>query len=369
SQLSYCPNAQAVHFPSLFGVPRKLNYSYAEIEKLIRHKKDLKVEFEQFMAALLTTSSAIEKSNAEALTMVDEGCEGVIESIERLSLAQRLSFLDDNQQDPLTSLLRACNQFAPSTLLDLFSQYCIEKLGEGTFGEVFRAGEIVCKIVPIDGDLVNGFVQKRSSELLKEVLLSRALNSLKGQEGDNTCTTFIETIDVRVCQGVYDASLIKAWEDWNVSHKWKTITQIFFKENRGNILLTRTGVETEKFVLEGKQMWARTFGLSISTIDFTLSGSIPVKQYRILTYLLIQLCSRVLKSETYRKMRKVTKECWEGSFPKTNVLWLQYLVDILLLKKSFSRTPEDKKNLHSLKKRLGRCCSAKEAIADPFFSA
>lgn len=37
----------------------------------------------------------------------------------------------------------------------------IVKIGEGTYGEAFRAGETVCKVVPIDGDsLVNGEVQK-----------------------------------------------------------------------------------------------------------------------------------------------------------------------------------------------------------------
>ena len=37
----------------------------------------------------------------------------------------------------------------------------IVKIGEGTFGEAFKAGGYVCKIVPIDGDLrVNGEVQK-----------------------------------------------------------------------------------------------------------------------------------------------------------------------------------------------------------------
>lgn len=34
-------------------------------------------------------------------------------------------------------------------------------MGEGTYGEAFKAGNTVCKIVPIDGDLkVNGEVQK-----------------------------------------------------------------------------------------------------------------------------------------------------------------------------------------------------------------
>ncbi|KAI3841220.1 hypothetical protein MKX03_004924 [Papaver bracteatum] len=385
---------------------------------------------------LQTRSSVIDKnsdkSKAEASTMVDEGCEEIQKSIERLSLTQRLSFLDDNQQDPFMSLLAACRQSAPSTLLDLFSQHCdpgsIEKIGEGTFGEAFMAGGRVCKIVPIDGDFkVNGEVQKRSSELLEEVLLSWALNSLKGQEGDldNTCTTFIETIDVRVCQGVYDASLIKAWDDWDVTnnsvndhpkefpeeqcylvfvlaHGGKDLESFVLSdfeeaqslliqvaaslavaeaayefEHRdlhwGNILLTHTEAETKKFVLEGRQMWARTFGLSISIIDFTLSR---INTGEAIHYLDLSNDPDLFKgpkgckqSETYRKMREVTEECWEGSFPKTNVLWLQYLVDILLLKKSFSQTKNDERDLRSLKKRLGTCCSAKEAIADSFFSS
>lgn len=40
---------------------------------------------------------------------------------------------------------------------------------------------------------------------------------------------------------------------------------------RGNILLNRNDSYTLKFILDGKQMSIRTFGLSISLIDFTLS--------------------------------------------------------------------------------------------------
>ena len=37
----------------------------------------------------------------------------------------------------------------------------IVKLGEGTYGEAYRAGSTVCKVVPFDGDsLVNGETQK-----------------------------------------------------------------------------------------------------------------------------------------------------------------------------------------------------------------
>lgn len=37
----------------------------------------------------------------------------------------------------------------------------ITKVGEGTYGEAFKVGNNVCKIVPFDGDLlVNGELQK-----------------------------------------------------------------------------------------------------------------------------------------------------------------------------------------------------------------
>lgn len=37
----------------------------------------------------------------------------------------------------------------------------VTKVGEGTYGEAFKVGDKVCKIVPFDGDFpVNGEVQK-----------------------------------------------------------------------------------------------------------------------------------------------------------------------------------------------------------------
>jgi serine/threonine-protein kinase haspin len=94
------------------------------------------------------------------------------------------------------------------------------KLGEGTFGEAFRAGSTVCKVVPFDGtSLVNGETQKKAEEVLEEVLLCLTLNNLRADRGDNvkenSCHGFIETKDFWVCQGPYDPSLICAWEDWD----------------------------------------------------------------------------------------------------------------------------------------------------------
>lgn len=46
-------------------------------------------------------------------------------------------------------------------MFEISERETITKVGEGTYGEAFKVGDNVCKIVPIDGDLlVNGEVQK-----------------------------------------------------------------------------------------------------------------------------------------------------------------------------------------------------------------
>ncbi|CAL5329992.1 unnamed protein product [Camellia sinensis] len=392
-----------------------------------------------------------QKSNKEFQTLGDEGCKDIEVAVGKLSLTSRPASLDSHQLDPFSALLAVCGQSAPSMLLDVFSKYwfylnvdpafpfdgqlnslehsdpkSIVKVGEGTYGEAFIIGETVCKIVPFNGDLrVNGEVQKRSEELLEEAILSQTLNYLRGHDGhvSNSCTTFIKTTELRVCQGPYDAALIRAWEEWdgkhgsendhpkefpekqcyvvfvqehggqdlesfvllNFSEAWSLLVQVTIAlavaeaayefEHRdlhwGNILLSRKDSETLQFTLEGRNISIRTFGLVVSIIDFTLSR---INTGEDILFLDLSLDPELFEgpkgdkqSDTYRKMKEVTEDCWEGSFPKTNVLWLQYLVDILLLKKSYDRTSKDERDLRSLKKRLNNYNSAREATSDPFF--
>ncbi|KAJ4954743.1 hypothetical protein NE237_011526 [Protea cynaroides] len=371
-----------------------------------------------------------QKSNVKGLDLGDVSSDDLGEEITKLTLKSNHTSIDGNYHDSFSMLLMFCKQSSPSTMSDVFSQYCdpinIVKIGEGTYGEAFKVGATVCKIVPIDGDLrVNGEMQKRSSELLEEVVLSRTLNNLRGHDNNeyNACTTFIETIDLRVCQGAYDPILIKAWEDWDGKHgsendhpkefpenqcyvvfvlahggqDLESFVLLNFNESRsllvqvtaalavaeasyefehrdlhwGNILLTRKNDATVHFTLEGKPMWAQTFGLKVSIIDFTLSRINTGERILFLDLssdpLLFEGPKGDSQFETYRKMREVTEECWDGSYPKTNVLWLQYLVDILLLKKSFKRASKDERELRSLKKRLHSYSSARESITDAFF--
>ncbi|KAK3017003.1 hypothetical protein RJ639_006569 [Escallonia herrerae] len=370
------------------------------------------------------------KSSQEIQDMDEEGCQDIEAGVRNLCLTSQHSSLDGLYLDPLVALLTVCGMSAPSTLLEVFSDYCgpesIVKLGEGTYGEAFKAGKAVCKIVPFDGDLrVNGEVQKRSEELLEEVILSLTLNRLRehGDDVYNACTTFIETIALRVCQGTYDAALIRAWEEWDWKHGSENdhpnqfsdqqCYVVFVQEHGGqdlesfvlrnfdeacsllvqvttalavaeaayqfehrdlhwgNILLSRKDSTTLEYILKGEKIYVKTFGLVISIIDFTLSR---INTGEDILFLDLSLDPAIFEgpkgdkqSDTYRKMREVTEECWEGSFPKTNVLWLQYLVDMLLLKKSFDQTSKDERDLRSLKKRLNTYDSANEASSDPFF--
>ncbi|ESW35288.1 hypothetical protein PHAVU_001G222600 [Phaseolus vulgaris] len=358
-----------------------------------------------------------------------EGCENIDAAVKKLSLISTSSSIDNDHISPFSALLAICGQSAPSLLQDIFSSgsKTIVKVGEGTFGEAFKVNNYVCKIVPFDGDFrVNGEIQKKSEELLEEVLLCQTLNRLRGKAGasDNLSSAFIDCIEFRVCQGPYDAELIRAWEDWDLKHGSendhpkefpdKQCYVVFVQEHGGkdlegfallnfdearallaqvtaglavaesafefehrdlhwgNILVGRSDSEALQFTLDGRRMLVKTSGLIISIIDFTLSR---INTGDRILYLDLSCDPDLFKgpkgdkqSETYRRMKEVTEDWWEGSCPKTNVLWLIYLVDILLMKKSFERTSKHERDLRSFKKRLDKYDSSKEAILDPFFT-
>ncbi|KAH8490708.1 hypothetical protein H0E87_023014 [Populus deltoides] len=352
---------------------------------------------------VLERNSLSQKSSS--MLVCDEGCEGIEGAIKKLSLASTSTLSDHDYGDPFAALLAVCGQSVPLTLLEVFSKYCepdnIVKVGEGTYGEAFEAGNTVCKIVPIDGDLpVNGEVQKRSEELLKEVILSRTLDNIRSHDSDvdNACRTFIEILDLRVCEGPYDPALVRAWEYWDERHGSENDHPKEFPEKQcfvvfvlqhggkdlesfvllnfdevhsllvqvtaglaiaeaayefehrdlhwGNILLRRNDSTTVQFILEGKKMIFRTSGLLISIIDFTLS--------------------RINTAETYRKMKEVTGDFWEGR--PQGLFFLLIKTSCLVIGK-MDRSSKNEGDLHSLKKRLSKYNSAKEAIIlDPFFS-
>ena len=114
----------------------------------------------------------------------------------------------------------------------------VVKVGEGTFGEAFRVGGSVVKVVPIDGGRGSatgapaGDAQKSAGELLAEAEIALALTSLRtpldrpggglafgDEDGAADATTgFAHTTAVGVCYGAYAGTLVRAWRAWKGAH-------------------------------------------------------------------------------------------------------------------------------------------------------
>jgi hypothetical protein len=55
----------------------------------------------------------------------------------------------------------------------------VVKLGEGTYGEAFKSGQVVFKLVPMEGNnLINGWPQKGAGDLLGEAVIAITLSGL-----------------------------------------------------------------------------------------------------------------------------------------------------------------------------------------------
>ncbi|CAN6575867.1 unnamed protein product [Malus baccata var. baccata] len=246
--------------------------------------------YSKFGSRLPYTQSIFDfKSMADA---GNDGCEDIEASVKKLSLASSSS--DSKQLDPFGALLRLCGQSAPLKFSVVFFTYW-----------------------QLTGEWGGAKVLQTSKEMLEEVIqliLFRTLNCLRGHDSDapNACTTFIETIDVRVCQGSYDAALIKAWEDWDEKYGSENDHPKAFPDNQ---------------------------------------------------------------SETYRKMKKVTEDCWEGRceiickfFSITFRKLLTAVVNACDNDNSNGESSsKDERELRSLKKHLGKHQSAREALLDPSF--
>ena len=230
--------------------------------------------------------------------------------------------------------LGECGQTATEVLCmsDALASYAgAWKIGEGTYGEAFKFGNMVLKIVPIAGDtLVNGEPQMGCAQIAGEAAVARRLTSLRPtgsashSSRKNVTSGFIDTKNVFVCVGPYARDLLDEWvaydetktsenenpgkfprdqlyavfasSDGGVDLERATIqnhaeaTSILLQvtialavaeeacrfEHRdlhwGNVLLKPCGVdETKHATLNGVQLVYPTRGVDVNVIDFTLS--------------------------------------------------------------------------------------------------
>nr|CAB3262883.1 uncharacterized protein LOC100184595 [Phallusia mammillata] len=266
------------------------------------------------------------------------------------------------------------------------------KIGEGVFAEVYhfqslQGCDVALKVIPIEGTkILNGEKQKTFSEVLPEIVNSVELFNLKTSEESKT-DSFISLYRVHLTYGPYPAVLLDAWDIHNstktsendrpflpdpnqhyvlfefadggidIEHfKFnnasqslaalkQTISGLAVAENTlmfehrdlhwGNILVQKIETKLFSFTLNGINYSSETSGISIRIIDFTLSrmtkGGISLYQDLSNDEELFNADSSVdYQFEIYRMMRDELGNDWSLFRPRTNVLWIHYLIDKLI---------------------------------------
>ena len=380
------------------------------------------------MSANGGTLRALEEAEKEeSIAETEDETESVQEDMERLIIDDKSSPLatllrtcdqSEAQVKSMTSLIKS------------YVKHGVKKIGEGTYGEAYRGGDgVVMKIVPMGGDaLVNGEVQMGPNEIRSETAILKCLTTLREGERDdatkNFTDGFIRLIDASVCRGPYSEKLLQAWDKYaktgesenekpdnlpseqlyiafacddggtDLEHfdirSMKEAVAMLFQivvalsvaeeatqfEHRdlhwGNVLIKRVRSKEKRARLNGVDLNIQTAGLDVTIIDFTLS--------RLTTENGDAFCDLNAdpelftgpkghcQSETYRRMKRVTKGKWNKHNPKTNALWLHYLADTVLEQKDFNITIEEKQRLIGFRKRALDYKSAREAMFDEFFT-
>ncbi|EFN57276.1 hypothetical protein CHLNCDRAFT_9043, partial [Chlorella variabilis] len=310
----------------------------------------------------------------------------------------------------------------------------------GTFGEAFKAGGVVLKIVPMAGSiLVNGEPQKRADEILAEVSVTLTLSRLNGAGAapgealDNMTSGFVETFGVGVCAGGYSPALCREWHRWDKEHGSENEPVDVFKgrpdqlfvvfvvadggvdlehfelrtfeevrsillqtaltvavaeeacqfEHRdlhwGNLLIRRSqqpaATSAVRARLRGVELEAATEGVTVTLIDFTLSRLVTVTGEVAFCDLaadpeLFRGPRNSVQAETYRRMKKATRNAWQAHVPATNVYWMQYLVDTCITeKKGWGCGKDELAQLRAFKRRASACASCSELLLEDFLRA
>ncbi|CEF98084.1 Domain of unknown function DUF3635 [Ostreococcus tauri] len=305
----------------------------------------------------------------------------------------------------------------------------VKKIGEGTYGEAYRGEDgVVMKIVPMGGEaLVNGEVQMGPNEIRSETSILKALTKLREHVKDeiekNFTDGFIRLIDASVCRGPYSKKLLEAWDKYAVTGETenetpgnlpsnqlyisfacedggidlehfnlrsaKEMVALLFQivvalsvaeeecqfEHRdlhwGNVLIKRVRTKEKVARINGVDINIQTSGLDVAIIDFTLSR-LTTGEGDVFCDLnadpeLFTGPKGHCQSETYRRMKRVTKGKWSTYNPKTNALWIHYLTDVILEQKDFPISVEEKHELVAFRKRALEYESAGKALFDDLF--
>ncbi|XP_067297794.1 uncharacterized protein haspin [Pseudorasbora parva] len=316
-----------------------------------------------------------------------------------------LRMLQSTVNTPMTSydedisdaekVYQECQQSGPLSFSDCIPparmKHC-NKIGEGTFGEVFStvndsSETVALKIIPVEGSQqVNGEHQKTFGEILHEIIISKELSSLNIKEMNKT-DGFIGLNNLHCVRGCYPEALLKAWDKFDRQKGSENDRPDFFDDEQlflilefefggsdlenmngklasmaqaksvlhqvtaalavaeqalcfehrdlhwGNILVKNVKHKHNEFILNGTVHSVETRGVHVNIIDYSLSR-LEIDGLTVSCDISsdeeLFMGQGDYQFEIYRIMKKENNNCWAMYNPHSNVLWLHYLVDKLL---------------------------------------
>ncbi|XP_071448834.1 serine/threonine-protein kinase haspin-like [Hetaerina americana] len=286
-------------------------------------------------------------------------------------------------------VLQVCRQLSDidfSSYITERSPAVLEKIGEGVFSEVFGCLSIqgtrsVWKVQPFEGDLIfNGEEQKKSADILSEILITSSLSDLR--KGEKSMTEgFVKALDFKCVRCPFPKVLLDCWQKYDdkkgsendcpsvfpdnqlmliteleyagvaledfvfssAPQALSVFTQVAYAlavaeielefEHRdlhwGNIMVFKTPAQEVNYVLDGERITLNTRGVVAKIVDFTLSRATIDGRFH---YADLADSPEIFEStgeyqfEIYRLMREHTNNVWGKFSPYTNVLWLHYLI-------------------------------------------
>ncbi|KAJ3102205.1 Serine/threonine-protein kinase haspin [Phlyctochytrium planicorne] len=256
---------------------------------------------------------------------------------------------------------------------------------------------VAVKIMPFDSNtVINGCDQQKAHDIYQEVQVSKALGSLdfvqKTEKATNP-SNFVKLVGAHVCHGPYTEEMLDTWDAWAEEREcendrpdilepeqlfaalvlsnggksleeypvdgWGPARSILIQiclavaeaesklkfEHRdlhwGNVLCSQMEdpVESIAYSLSfqgGKRIILDPAGVKVTIIDFTISrcekdGMLFFVDMSDESY---YTGKGDYQFDIYRMMRQETKGDWAGFYPRTNVMWIHYLIDKLLTKKA-----------------------------------
>ncbi|KAI9634839.1 uncharacterized protein MKK02DRAFT_37715 [Dioszegia hungarica] len=273
------------------------------------------------------------------------------------------------------------------------------KAGEATYSEVFSVtsgteGRIVMKVIPITRGApvtqegVDSPYQSPAEDVAKEVEITKRMSGLEGGGFVTFCGAYI-------VQGTYPRHLLAEWDAYADSHGTENVRPSCFDKTQEYVVifLRDGGADLEAFTFAKKTGWVQAAGvfwqvadalaraeewaefehrdlhegqILIETYPSTHGGSDPLDpstsgvKATIIDFGLSRLRAAdearvvftpvpddVLEGEgeqwdVYRAIDKRIQGDWEGYHPISNLMWLQYILNLLLLRIPSLKRPKTK---------------------------